>query len=203
MKYRSLHKAMALAFAVHSGVCLPEGVGIALSEAVARPTAGYRRTETRYAIPDAVLTDRSGRSVRLAELVDGEHPVMLDFVFASCTSFCPLLTAAFAKVQRSLPAEAASVRLVSISIDPEQDTPERLRSYADRFKAGPGWYFLTGDRNALEGVQKAFDAYRGGKTNHPSLVLVHAGKGRPWVRLEGSLSASALVDELNKARMGE
>lgn len=203
MNCRSLRKALALAFAVHSGACLPDGTGIDASKAAAKPTAGYRRTEARYPVPDVMLTDRSGRSVRLPELVDGKQPVMLDFVFASCISFCPLLTAAFAKVQRSVSAEAAAVRLVSISIDPEQDTPERLRSYADRFKAGPDWYFLTGDRSTVVGVQKAFDAYRGGKTSHPSLVLVHPGRDRPWVRLEGSLSASALMDELNKARIGE
>jgi protein SCO1/2 len=109
------------------------------------------------------------------------------------------MTQVFAEVQQQLGADAAQVRMVSISIDPEQDTPARLREYAARFKAGPQWQFYTGTAAASIEVQKAFDAYRGDKMNHVPLTLLRPAPGQPWLRLEGLSSPDTLLRPLRAA----
>ena len=106
-----------------------------------------------------------------------------------------MLSASFAQTQTALGDEAKDVRMISISIDPEHDTPAKLREYAQRFHAGPGWEFLTGDLNDVITVLKAFDAYRGDKMNHIPLTMLRVQPDGPWVRMEGFASAGELVQE--------
>jgi protein SCO1 len=108
---------------------------------------------------------------------------------------CPVLTATFSQVQAALGDERNALRMVSISIDPEHDTPARLAAYAAKFHAGPQWRFLTGSLSDIVAVQKAFDAYRGEKTSHVPLTFLRASPDAPWVRIEGFASAAELVRE--------
>ena len=85
--------------------------------------------------------------------------------------------------------------MISITIDPEQDTPERLKEYAGRFKAESGWLFLTGSIDNIIATQKAFDAYRGDKMNHVPLTFLRSTQDGSWVRLEGFASANEVVAE--------
>ena len=84
-----------------------------------------------------------------------------------------MLSASLAGAQGEMGERA---RLVSISIDPEYDTPARLREYARRFKAGPRWRFLTGGRDDVEAVQKAFGAWRVNKMSHQPLTSSEGGE---------------------------
>lgn len=157
--------------------------------------AGYARTEAVYDVPDVALTNQKGERVKLRELLSGPQPVMLNYIYTSCTTICPVLSASFAQTQKALGNEARDIRMVSISIDPEHDTPARLRDYAQRFKAGEGWELLTGSLADIVAVQKAFDAYRGNKASHIPLTLIRAGAGDRWIRLQGFASAGELVQE--------
>ncbi len=85
---------------------------------------------------------------------------------------------------------------MSISIDPEQDTPERLRDYARTFHAGPAWQHYTGTLAASQTAQRAFDVYRGNKMNHAPAMLVRSAPGAAWVRIEGFATADQLLAEL-------
>jgi protein SCO1/2 len=85
--------------------------------------------------------------------------------------------------------------MVSISIDPQYDTAEKLREYAERFGAGPQWKFYTGSDEQSISAQRAFDAYRGGKMNHIPLTFLKAPTDSKWIRLEGFTSSSQLLDE--------
>lgn len=156
----------------------------------------YTRSVQRYTVPALSLIDASGRPVALHELLDTDKPVLVNFVFTSCSAICPVMTAAFAKLQERLGPDRDRVRLVSVSIDPEHDTPARLREYARRFHAGADWHFLTGTRDEIIGAQRAFDAFRGNKTNHTPLTFVRAGARAQWVRLEGLASAEQLLQEI-------
>jgi protein SCO1/2 len=82
--------------------------------------------------------------------------------------------------------------MISVSIDPEEDTPPRLREYAKKFSAGPQWQHYTGTVAASVAMQKAFNAYRGDKMNHDPLTLMRAAPGKPWVRVDGFASAADL-----------
>ena len=159
----------------------------------------YTRAFATYAPPDVTLTDAGGARVRLASVLGGEGPVMLQFIFTTCPTVCPVMSATFAAAQTRLGPEAGKVRLVSISIDPEHDTPERLREYARRFKAGPRWLFLTGELNDVVSVRKAFDAYPGdNKMRHEPLTFIRRSPGEPWVRLDGLTGAAQLVGEYER-----
>jgi protein SCO1/2 len=145
------------------------------------------------------LVDDAGRPVDLREALAADEPVMLNFIFTTCTAICPVMTGIFARVPEELGAEAGRLRMVSISIDPEQDTPSRLRAYGQRFGAGPRWSFLTGSAKDVEAVERAFDAYRGDKMNHEPLTLLRAGPGRPWIRIDGFASPAELAREYERA----
>lgn len=176
----------------------------AAEEAAPTPEAApvrYVRSERSYAVPDVTLVDEHEGKVRLAELLSGDAPVLVNFVFTTCRAICPVMSRIFASVQKELGREAGTVRLVSISIDPEQDTPERLRAYAARFGAQPGWRFLTGSIRDVEAVERAFDAYRGDKMNHEPLTLLRRGRAGPWIRIEGFASPADLAREYQKVAM--
>jgi protein SCO1/2 len=157
---------------------------------------GFVRSEHNYAIPDVLLKDQNGKSVSLPEiLTDSDRPVMLNFIFTTCTTICPVLSASFSQFQEALGDEADEVRMVSISIDPEYDTPEKLRDYAKRFHAGDNWVFYTGNLPDIVAVQKAFDVYRGDKMNHPPVSFMRARPDAPWIRIEGFASIEDLMHE--------
>jgi len=160
--------------------------------------AAYTRSTQHYAIPPLTLLDADGRAVALGELLGADKPVMINFIFTSCSAICPVMAATFARVQQQLGVRRDRVRLVSVTIDPAYDTPERLREYAMRFHARPDWHFLTGEQDAIRRVQEAFDAYRGNKSNHVPLTILRAGRGESWVRVEGLASPDQLLRELER-----
>jgi FKBP-type peptidyl-prolyl cis-trans isomerase len=156
---------------------------------------GYQRSLASYPIPELTLLNQHGQRVALPELLAADKPLMLNFIFTSCTAICPAMSAIFAKVQTELGEDSTRVNMVSISIDPEQDTPEVLSSYAQRFQAGPQWQFLTGSLEDSIAAQKAFDADRGDKMNHAPLTLYRATPQSQWIRYEGFVPATELVAE--------
>lgn len=162
-------------------------------------SSGYTRSERFYTIPDVQLTDSDGRAVRLRDLLDTGEPVMVNFIFTTCATICPVMVKVFAEVPAKLGAQARQLRMVSISIDPENDTPARLRSYAREQGAGERWKFLTGRVQDILAIQRAFSSYRGDKMNHEPVTLLHTTAGGPWVRLDGFVSAGELANEYRKA----
>jgi protein SCO1/2 len=89
---------------------------------------------------------------------------------------------------------------VSITIDPEHDSPEVMREYLKRYRAKPGWDFLTGSRADIDRVMHAFDAYVPNKMSHYPLTLLRGpGEGR-WIRIYGLIGTSDLLDEYQKLR---
>jgi protein SCO1 len=154
-----------------------------------------RRSEGTYVIPTVDLVRDDGKTVSLRAELDDGRPVVLNFIYTSCTTICPLSSQVFAQFQRGLGAKHEPVHLVSISIDPEQDTPTRLRAYARQFHAERGWDHYTGTVAATLAVQRAFAAYRGDKMSHTPLTLLRAAPGKPWVRLDGFVTGDDLLAE--------
>ncbi len=159
---------------------------------------GYARSVGSYEAPDVKLVDANGKEVSLHDSLDGAGPVMLNFIFTTCSTVCPVMSATFSQVQAKLGKESRAVRLVSISIDPEHDTPSRLREYAKKFEAGPQWSMLTGSAGDSIAIQRAFDIYRGDKMNHEPVTFLRKGPDQPWVRIDGFISAEDLLLEYRK-----
>lgn len=171
----------------------------ASAEEGARPRAPVRRATAVYEVPDVTFRGLDGRAVSLKRELSREGPVLLNFIFTSCTTICSTMTATFAATQAKL--AGAPVRLYSISIDPEHDTPERLKAYADRFHADVSkarWQFLTGTIEDTVALARAFDSYRGNKMSHAPVTFLRASPRDAWVRLGGFPSASELAAEYHQ-----
>jgi protein SCO1 len=104
------------------------------------------------AAPDFALTSQDGAEVTLESLRG--KVVAVAFIYTFCPDICPMLTDKMARVQDALgPAFGTDVAFVSITVDPERDTPEVLKEYAAAFDANlAGWSFLTGEPAAVRGV---------------------------------------------------
>jgi protein SCO1/2 len=150
-------------------------------------------TTVNYVVPPVHLVRDTGQSVSLPQELDDGRPVVMNFVFTTCATTCPLSSQTFAEFQNKLGPEEHGVHLVSISIDPEHDTPQRLRDYAKKFHAGPQWQHYTGTLRASLAVQQSFGAYRGDKMSHTPLTLLRAAPGDPWTRIEGFVTPDALL----------
>lgn len=144
-------------------------------------------------LADAQLLDQRGKAVQLKGDVFGDKIVVINFVYTSCTTVCPMQSAIFSNLQERLGARLGEeVRLVSITVDPLRDTPERLRELAERHHAKPGWTFLTGKKREVDAVLRSFGAYTPDPTSHPAMVMIGSAGNERWTRLFGFPS----VDEI-------
>lgn len=161
-------------------------------EAAAAP-AQPPDASARVEVPDVELVDQDGKAVRVRSLLQSGKPVVVSFVFTTCTTVCPMISTIVSRVQDRLGERAGrDVRLVSITVDPGRDTPSRLKAYAGRHHAGPGWTWLTGGRGTVEQVLRGMGAYTPNFADHPPMVLVGNGAGA-WTRLNGFPSQGDIV----------
>jgi protein SCO1/2 len=138
--------------------------------------------ERYHVLPAFQLTDQNGRQVSLDDL---KGKVWLaDFVYTTCPGPCPLITAHMAQLQRKLPP-GADIRLVSISTDPQGDTPPVLKAYAEKFGATDRWTFLTGPKDQVYDL-----------INHGFLLAASAPAGAPILHS----TKMALVDRNGTVR---
>ena len=152
-------------------------------------------SQVNYEVPPVKLVRDDGTTVSLPEELNDGRPVILNFIYTTCTTVCPLTSRTFEQFQEMLGEERNKVHMISISIDPEQDTPERLAAYARKYDAAPQWRFYTGTNEASLAAQRAFDVYRGDKMNHSPVTLLRTTPGKSWLRIEGFASAEDLLRE--------
>jgi protein SCO1/2 len=138
------------------------------------------------------FVDRHGRATTLRAALDTDLPVLVNFIFTTCTTVCPIMSRGFAQLQERLGPDRDRVRLVSISIDPETDSVDVLEAYAKRYQAQDAWWLLTGTREASVSAQRAFGAYRGDKMNHAPATFVRRSRDAPWEVIEGLSSGASL-----------
>jgi len=154
----------------------------------------------QHRIPDTPVIDQNGRPLSFySDLVKG-RAVAINFVFTSCVTVCPVLAANFRKVQQDLGENAQDVRLISISVDPVNDTPERLKQFAERFHAGPGWSLITGDKGDIDALLRALGIAVRNKVEHTPTVLVGNPDAGSWLRVDGLASASVILKTIREAQ---
>jgi len=138
-------------------------------------------------IPDFRLIERDGQPRTLADC-QGEI-WFAAFFFSSCPGPCPVLSSRLAELAQAVGRTKGRVRVVSITVDPVVDTPERLRAYAQKYGAGKNWWFLTGSlpeiyRIAREGFKLAVEenppetVAQNGKMLHSTKIAMVDGQGR-------------------------
>jgi len=154
-------------------------------------------------LPDTVLTDQNGKSVKFKTEVLADRLAVVNFIYTTCTTVCPVQSALIADLQQRLGERSGKeVSLISVSVDPLRDTPLRLKEFAARYKAGPGWRFLTGSRQAVDEVLKAFDVYTPNFADHPAAVLVGNPRSGEWVRLFGFPSTDQILARMKELQPG-
>jgi len=141
------------------------------------PIPAHAWQPRRPRLPDVPLTDHLGRSWRFASGAVGDRVVALDLIFAGCTGICPISTRIMAAARGLLPPEQAGrLRSLSLSLDPANDTPARLRIYAEEAGASGDWLFLTGAPGNINAVLAALRArLGGGLENHEPVFWVGDG----------------------------
>jgi len=165
----------------------------------------YPAANGNNCLPDVSLLDQHGSAVSLASLKG--KPVLIDFIYTSCTATCPMLTAKMAAIAHELgPALGADVRIVSITLDPEHDSPAQLEEYAkDHGAPGTGWIFLTGPPTQIDKVLALFNLRRtresDGSITH-SVAAFLLGPDGHQLRQYNALDVSpeAVVADVARAR---
>jgi protein SCO1/2 len=159
----------------------------------------YRVSVETCQIPEVVLLNQDGKKVRLKQLVESGDPVVLNFLYTSCTTICPNLAAGFANLQARVGGDPRKIRLVSITIDPGKDTPAVIKGYLSRFRAKPNWDFLTGSKAEVEGAMHGFNTFIPDTSSMVPLNFIYLRKERKWIRIFGVMSSSELLEECRKA----
>ena len=152
--------------------------------------------------PNTLLTDQDGRQVRFFDDLIKGKVVVINFIFTTCSDSCPLETARLRQVQQLLGDRVGQdIFFYSISIDPLSDTPEVLKAYAQRFKVGPGWKFLTGEFDDVTDLRKKLGLFIEGvdngrsKDHNLSLIVGNQTTGR-WMKASPFENPWILADQL-------
>ncbi len=148
--------------------------------------------------PNVPLVTHDGQTVQFYDDLIKDKRVLINFIFTQCTDACPLATAKLAQVQKLLgPRVGRDIFIYSITLDPEHDTPEALKAYAEKYGAGPGWLFLTGTRKDIDAVRFKLGE-RSEKEEHLNVVRVGNGAKGQWMRLPLDGDLNYLVVEIGK-----
>jgi protein SCO1/2 len=153
-----------------------------------------------YKLPDITLVSQDRVKVRFKDIAASGKPVALALNYTTCTTVYPLIAAGFANLQRKLGPDAQKIWLISISIDPEYDTPELMKEYLQRYGAKPGWDFLTGSKQDIVSLMRAFDSYVADKMDkHTPLTFIWLPGENRCIRIHGLLSTKDLMKETGVA----
>jgi protein SCO1 len=158
--------------------------------------APSRSTRPRSALaagyfPNVVLRTHEDKRVRFYEDLIKGKVVTVNFMFTSCSTFCPRATANLLKVQSRLGSRLGrDVFMLSITVDPETDTPQVLKKYAAAHQAKPGWYFLTGDKRSIDLIRRKLGVF----DNDPDMAQ-HTGILTYGNEATGSWAAMPVIAE--------
>ena len=171
---------------------LAGGTGIAAAVGAA-PTA---RGAGEY-FTDVELVDQNGvRHHLYSDLLQGKV-VVINAMFTSCANSCPAMAARLAKMQRFLGDRLGKdVHILSISVDPENDTPERLHTFAETFGARPGWYLLSGEKENVALALKKLGQYVDEPDTHQSVMIMGNEPTGLWKKAMGLAPAEELIQVL-------
>ena len=152
-----------------------------LTQSAQRPKTGLEPS-----IPDVDVLDQDGNRIHFySDLIKGKV-VVISFIFTTCKLYCPMLGENLSKLQGALGARLGrDVNLITVSVDPETDTPERLKAWGAMFDAKPGWTFVTGAKPEIDKVSMALTGAAAIKGDHSAVVYIGNDKTGTWTRAYG------------------
>jgi protein SCO1/2 len=135
------------------------GTWLALLASVAL-SACFRPNKASDRFPNVVLVTQDDQRVHFYDDLIRGKVVLINFMFTSCDSLCPRTTGNLVKVQNLLGDRLGrDVHMISIGVDPANDTPASLKKYAQAFQVKPGWQFVTGSREDVELIRQKLGVY--------------------------------------------
>lgn len=152
---------------------------------------------SRLEIPDLELVDQDGRTVHFYRDLVADRVVAMNFIFTTCTTVCGPMGAIFGKLQEEIGEDLGrEIHLISVSVDPLTDTPQRLKAWSQRFGARSGWTLVTGPKAQVDDLLKALEVFTPDFADHSPTVLVGNDRTGTWQRTYGLAPVSKLAQLL-------
>jgi protein SCO1 len=171
--------------------------GRALKKGPGKVTVG----QIQIAIPDLMVLDQYGKRRRFYSDLIKNRVVVLSFFFTSCVSFCPVMAHSLSKLQAHLAGRLGKdVFIITVTKDPETDTPRRLREWGERMGVKPGWTMVTGEAGAVGKIVRDFTGDRLGKDSHETLFLIGSDKTGIWIDASGYTHPEELREHIETVR---
>lgn len=209
MKTQSTHlKVLGLALVLVTAIEVGAQTTTAEKPSCHAPaTPAEKPARSKMVIPDVPVLDQHGNKLHFYTDLIKDKTVAINFIFTNCTTICPPLAATFARLQKEMGDRIGKdVHLISISVDPVTDTPERLKAWGAKFKAGPGWTFVTGDKQEMDKLLTALGAAVSKREDHtPAMIIGNDAKGI-WTRTYGLARINQImgvIDEVIAGRVQE
>jgi protein SCO1/2 len=171
-----------------------QGLTLAQQDNPQKPVANAEQSPAHKYFTDTLLINQNGEKMRFyADLLQGKVVIINSF-FATCQGSCLPLNRNLEKVQQALGDRIGKdVYIISISVDPIVDTPPRLKEYAKKLKARPGWYFLTGDKQNVDLVLHKLGQFVPEKQDHLNIFIIGNERTGLWKKAFGLAPSDQIV----------
>ena len=164
-----------------------------LTKVSGESSSAVRSPAERY-FSDVELIDQDGQKVRFYSDVLKNKVVVINTFFTTCTNICPPMNRNFEKIQEALGERLGKdAFLISITVDPQTDTPTRLKEYSRRFHAHPGWMFLTGSKENVDWALYKLGQYVETKNDHTSIFIIGNEPKGLWKKAFGLAKSDELI----------
>jgi protein SCO1 len=163
-----------------------------------RPRGG----DSGLQIPNVIVYDQTGTQRRFYDDVLRDRTYLLSFVFTSCKGRCPVTARNLSHLHRLMTPADANIRLVSVSLDPETDTPSRLLAWSRRFD-NPGWTLITSSYDHIAQITQAFLGQPPSKDNHSPVALAGHDREPDLLRTSTYDDPSLLLASLRRIEAGQ
>ena len=154
-------------------------------------------------MPDIEVVNQDGQHVRFnSQVVEGRIAIVTGF-FTTCSSMCPITQEKLSQVAKLLgPRLGKDVVIVSVSVDAENDTPARMKDWAEKFHIGPGWTLLSGNRTEVDTLLKSLGLFVELRQRHQSALMIGSA-ATGWVRISSwtpSEKLAKLAESMSSAK---
>lgn len=140
------------------------------------------------------LVNHHGETMHLYRDLLQDKIVVIDTIFTDCTGICPVMSKTMARIQEHVGDRMGEdVHLISISVDPETDTPAKLRKMAETYDAGPGWYFLTGKKENVDFALQKLGGYVENPEAHNAILIMGNTRTGLWKKALGLAASSKIL----------
>jgi protein SCO1 len=173
------------------------GLAFSMQVSIATEMLAIRVDKTITNLPDVQLVSMLEKKSTLKNEIEADAPIIINFVFTTCSTICSVQTLVLSQAKQLFDNSLKNTKILTFTIDPDNDTPAQLRKFSSSFNIDKGWIFYTGTYDAMFHVQKFFNVYRGSKANHPPIILMKKNKTAPWVRMEGFPKPQDIVAQLH------